>query len=174
MYTSSFYWGRKGAGLAVLSALDIALWDIKAQAAAAPLHRLLGGLIHDRIRIYASGGSSMPTLDATVAKIQAYAGQGYRAAKVGIASGAHRSYDAHIGNVYRRVHRQLADLAAEKFRVLRETMGDEFELMTQSAGSRSRSVRRFAWPMRSLRTASSSTRSHSCTGTCAASRASGT
>ena len=61
MFKSSFYWGRKGAGLAVLSAIDIALWDLKAQAAGVPLYRLLGGLARDRILAYASGGGSRQT-----------------------------------------------------------------------------------------------------------------
>ena len=135
MYKSSFYWGRKGAGLAVLSAIDIALWDLKAQAADVPLYRLLGGLARDRILVYASGGGSMPTLDETVRKVQTYAGLGYGAAKIAIASGAHRGYDARLGNLYRRLPTsQIAELAGEKFRVLRETMGPEFELLTQSAG----------------------------------------
>ena len=135
MYKSSFYWGRKGAGLAVLSAIDLALWDIKAQAADVPLYRLLGGLARDRILVYASGGGSMPTLDKTVQKVQTYAGLGYCAAKIAIASGTHRTYDDRMGNTYGRVPTsQLADLAGEKFRVLREAMGPEFELMTQSAG----------------------------------------
>ena len=34
------------------SAIDIALWDLKAQAAGMPLHRLLGGPVRDRIPIY--------------------------------------------------------------------------------------------------------------------------
>ncbi|MEM7254522.1 MAG: hypothetical protein AAF493_24145 [Pseudomonadota bacterium] len=34
------------------SAIDIALWDIKAKALGVPLHELLGGLCHDRLPIY--------------------------------------------------------------------------------------------------------------------------
>src|SRR2546428_4255130 len=36
LYVSSIYWGRTGAALSVLSAIDIALWDLKAKAAGAP------------------------------------------------------------------------------------------------------------------------------------------
>ncbi len=135
MFKSSFYWGRKGAGLAVLSAIDIALWDLKAQAAGVPLHRLLGGLARDGILVYASGGGSLATIEKTVEKVESYEGLGYRAAKIAIAPGAHRSYDARLGNIYGRTPTpELAEQAGEKFRVLRETMGPTFELMTQSAG----------------------------------------
>jgi L-alanine-DL-glutamate epimerase-like enolase superfamily enzyme len=34
------------------SAVDIALWDLKAQALGVPLYELLGGMCHDRLRIY--------------------------------------------------------------------------------------------------------------------------
>src|SRR4029079_4225402 len=47
----------------------------------------------------------------------------------------HRSYDARLGNIYGRTPTpELAEQAGEKFRVLRETMGQTFELLTQSAG----------------------------------------
>jgi galactonate dehydratase len=34
------------------SAVDIALWDLMGQQAGMPIHRLLGGLVRDRIRVY--------------------------------------------------------------------------------------------------------------------------
>ena len=36
----------------VLSALDTALWDLKGKALGAPVYELLGGKVHDKIRIY--------------------------------------------------------------------------------------------------------------------------
>ena len=42
--------GRIGA--AAVSAIDIALWDIKAQALGVPLYQLLGGLVRDRVVCY--------------------------------------------------------------------------------------------------------------------------
>lgn len=36
----------------VISALDIAMWDIKGKKLGVPIHTLLGGKIHNRIRIY--------------------------------------------------------------------------------------------------------------------------
>ena len=36
-------------GCAALSAIDIALWDIKAKALGVPLYQLLGGRVRDRV-----------------------------------------------------------------------------------------------------------------------------
>ena len=38
--------------IAVLSAIEIALWDIAGKALGVPVYRLLGGKFRDRIRVY--------------------------------------------------------------------------------------------------------------------------
>lgn len=45
-------YASSGAEMRAASAIDIALWDLMGQAAGMPIHRLLGGLARDRIRIY--------------------------------------------------------------------------------------------------------------------------
>lgn len=47
--------GRRGTSAKTVSAIDIALWDIKAKAAGMPLYRLLGGA-RERIPCYVAGG----------------------------------------------------------------------------------------------------------------------
>ncbi|MDR3303810.1 MAG: mandelate racemase/muconate lactonizing enzyme family protein [Treponema sp.] len=55
LFRQSFWAQGNGAiELAAISAIDIALWDIKGKAAAAPLYKLLGGKHRDRLRCYAS------------------------------------------------------------------------------------------------------------------------
>lgn len=44
-----------------LSAIDIALWDIKGKRLGVPLHALFGGKLHDRVRTYHWGGGNVPT-----------------------------------------------------------------------------------------------------------------
>jgi galactonate dehydratase len=39
---------------AAISAIDIALWDIVGKALGVPVYKILGGKVHDRIRVYAS------------------------------------------------------------------------------------------------------------------------
>ena len=55
MFNQSFWALGNGAVLmGAISALDIALWDIKAKAANLPLYKLLGGKHRDKLRCYAS------------------------------------------------------------------------------------------------------------------------
>lgn len=55
LYARTVDFAQKGSILAALSALDIACWDIKAQAAGVPLYRLLGAAHTERLRAYATG-----------------------------------------------------------------------------------------------------------------------
>ncbi|MCY2963576.1 MAG: bifunctional D-altronate/D-mannonate dehydratase, partial [Planctomycetota bacterium] len=51
MFRSGFFPAGR-VGCAAISALDIALWDIKAQALGVPLYQLLGGLTRDKVACY--------------------------------------------------------------------------------------------------------------------------
>lgn len=51
MFRSGFFPAGR-VGCAAISAIDIALWDIKAQALNVPLYELLGGLVRDRVVCY--------------------------------------------------------------------------------------------------------------------------
>ena len=54
MYRRTMYFGRKAVGITAMAAVDMALWDLKGKAFGQPIHRLLGGKQHARIRGYAS------------------------------------------------------------------------------------------------------------------------
>lgn len=47
--------GQKGLAIEALSAVDIALWDLKGRALGLPVHRLLGGPLRSRVEAYATG-----------------------------------------------------------------------------------------------------------------------
>lgn len=65
-----------------LSALDIAVWDLRAQQAGLPLYRLLGRPA-ERVPIYGSGRSSNTLTDAELLEgARSYAAEGYTAMKV--------------------------------------------------------------------------------------------
>ncbi len=54
MHRRTMYFGRKGVGITAMAAIDMALWDLKGKAFGQPIHRLLGGKHHDKLRGYAS------------------------------------------------------------------------------------------------------------------------
>jgi D-galactarolactone cycloisomerase len=47
--------GQKGVLIEALSAVDIALWDIRGKAVGLPIHKLLGGPIRKTVKAYATG-----------------------------------------------------------------------------------------------------------------------
>ena len=55
MFRLSDHAGYGGAEMRAISALDIALWDIKGQALGVPIYELLGGAVRRRVPVYATG-----------------------------------------------------------------------------------------------------------------------
>ncbi len=54
MHRRTQYFGRTSVTIAAMSAVDMALWDLKGKHFGEPIHRLLGGKQHARIKAYAS------------------------------------------------------------------------------------------------------------------------
>jgi L-alanine-DL-glutamate epimerase-like enolase superfamily enzyme len=82
MYRRTMYFGRSSVTIAAMSAVDMALWDLKGKAFGQPIHRLLGGKQHDRIKAYASilfGRDGRQTTEIG----QRWREAGYRAVKFG-------------------------------------------------------------------------------------------
>jgi L-alanine-DL-glutamate epimerase-like enolase superfamily enzyme len=61
LYERATNFGSRGAELRAISAIDLALWDIKGQAANMPVWQLLGGKTQDGVRIYSSIGYGKQT-----------------------------------------------------------------------------------------------------------------
>jgi len=73
--------GRKGVALCALSAVDIALWDLKAKILGLPLYRLLGPC-RTSVPIYGSGGWTTLTEDELVEEMLGYVDRGIRRVKM--------------------------------------------------------------------------------------------
>lgn len=82
MYRGSIYYGRRGAAMQAISAIDIALWDICGKFYRQPVCVLLGGQWRTRVKAY---GSTLfrPTPEAMREAVKAYLDQGFRAVKFG-------------------------------------------------------------------------------------------
>ena len=81
MYRKTMAFGRKGIGMAAISAVDIALWDLLGKSAKQPVFRLLGGRTKPRIPVYASRLYSIE-LSELAAEAKRYKQEGYRAMKL--------------------------------------------------------------------------------------------
>ncbi|HEY1186846.1 MAG TPA: mandelate racemase/muconate lactonizing enzyme family protein [Gemmata sp.] len=82
MYRRTMYFGRTAVGITAMAAVDMALWDLKGKAFGQPIHRLLGGKQHDKVRGYASilfGRDGRETADIA----RRWVAAGYSAVKFG-------------------------------------------------------------------------------------------
>ena len=105
--------GPGGVFMMALSAIDIALWDIKGKALNQPLWKLLGGTRY-RVPTYASGALMRGlTLDQSAASARVLVEKGFREVKMQLALPGDTSPDREV----------------ERARVIRENLGPDIALM---------------------------------------------
>ncbi|WP_433245461.1 enolase C-terminal domain-like protein [Actinomadura nitritigenes] len=75
--------GRPGAGAMAVSAVDIALWDLKARLLDRPLFQVLPSF-HDRVPVYGSGGFTNYPLDRLAGQLAGWVEQGIPRVKLKI------------------------------------------------------------------------------------------
>ena len=81
MYRATIPFGRKGAAIEAISAVDLALWDIAGKEAEKPVYELLGGPTKDEIPAYASNLHPVNHEKLAEEAIQ-YAEEGFEAMKL--------------------------------------------------------------------------------------------
>jgi L-alanine-DL-glutamate epimerase-like enolase superfamily enzyme len=118
MYRKTMAFGRKGIGMAAISAVDIALWDILGKSAKQPVYRLLGGKTKRRIPVYASRLYSVGLADLAE-EANRYKQDGYKAMKLRFGWGP---ADGATG-----MQRNL-----ELVRTVREAVGSEIDVMADA------------------------------------------
>jgi L-rhamnonate dehydratase len=118
MYRKTMAFGRKGIGMAAISAVDIALWDILGKSAKQPVYRLLGGRTKPRIPVYASRLYSIE-LGKLAAEAKKYKKEGYKAMKLRFGWGPTDGAEGMLRNV---------DLV----RTVRQAVGDEIDVMADA------------------------------------------
>jgi D-galactarolactone cycloisomerase len=95
---------RQGPGLMALSAVDMALWDLRGRALGQPIARLLGGPVRTRVPAYASGPFLKPGRDPYRAyrrEAERVLAPGFRALKMKV--GVNPDADGRAGQAVRRV-----------------------------------------------------------------------
>ena len=73
--------GRKGLAFCSLSAVDIALWDVKGKLLGLPLFRLLGGT-NNQVPAYASGGWTSFSVNELIEEAEQMSSEGFKLIKV--------------------------------------------------------------------------------------------
>ena len=108
--------GMKGLPISALSAIDIALWDIKGKALGMPVYKLLGGAYRNKAHAYATGlyqPQNVPSIEeALVEEALGYKKDGFGAMKLKVGYGI----DEDIGLI----------------KALREAIGDDMVLMVDA------------------------------------------
>src|SRR5262245_57444922 len=112
MWWGSHYVGRGGLAAFAISAVDIALWDLRARRRSLPLWKLLGG--HDpRVRAYAGGIDLLFPVDRLLRQTDENLAKGFRAIKM-------------------KVGRPRLRDDVERGRAMREHLGPDVPLMVDA------------------------------------------
>jgi len=112
------WWYSYQGGIAcfALSAIDIALWDLKGKLLGLPLVQMLGGAHRDRLPVIASTHAFLPSIEQEAARHGAYVReQGYQGVKVGFGKrGAARlGYEAERDITFVRLLREAVGPRAD-------------------------------------------------------------
>lgn len=109
--------GRPGVASAAVSAVDVALWDLKARLLGLPLVVLLDA-VHDAVPVYGSGGFTSYSLDQLRSQLAGWVEQGIPRVKMKV--GRHPGEDR------------------ARVRAARQAVGDEVELYVDANGAYTR------------------------------------
>lgn len=115
MYRKTLDYARKGILVAAMSAIDVAIWDLKGKILQVPVHQLLGGKKRDAITPYATGLYFRESADLNKSladEAVEYKRLGYRALKMKVGLGVKQD--------------------VEMVSAVRQAIGDDMELMVDS------------------------------------------
>lgn len=129
------FWAQGGGPViyGALSAIDVALWDIKGKWLEVPVYELLGGLVYERVRLYANGWSDNLVLPNEYAeKACQVIDDGYTALKFDpFAVTPQGKWEF----PRRSIDRNLMQLAYERVKAVRKAVGDEVDIAIEVHGN---------------------------------------
>lgn len=111
--------------MSAISAIDIALWDIKGKALGVPVYELLGGKTRDKVRVYASVMHITDDLDELAKQYVELKNMGFTAAKI-FCNGPTSSPDGKGEFFSSRIANEVA-----KVKAAREAVGDDFDFVLE-------------------------------------------
>jgi galactonate dehydratase len=121
MYRFLYYNGMGGVVLAAISAIDTALYDIVGKKLGVPVYKLLGGQVHEKLRIYANGWiEGIPrTPEALAARTKELVAKGYTGCK----------FDPFTSTPFNReVTQQDLRSAVAQVKAVREAGGPDYDI----------------------------------------------
>lgn len=117
MYRGGFF-PAQHVSSAALSAIDIALWDLKGKALGVPVYQLLGGLARDRVVCYPHNVGHRGEVDELVESCRETTGEGWRFVRFGVPD------DGGVFEPTRAVRESVRQV-----RAVREAVGDDVEIL---------------------------------------------
>jgi galactonate dehydratase len=140
LFRSFTYMGSRGAAVECLSAIDIALWDIRGKVLGKPIYELLGGPVRADIPLYTHPDQrKFTSKEAVVAEIRDIVKSGHTALKfdpfpqqgLSVDGIAREQRDGYLdGSMTRKDERAAAELTA----LIRETTGPDIEILIDAHG----------------------------------------
>ena len=140
MYRCGKFWCRVGLGTSVLSGIEAALWDLKGKMLGVPVYKLLGGLKHDKLPGYATGGPSNYPQNRLAEKIDYYRSLGFAGLKLGVGA-----YSQETGWRLASEPAEAADFEANKLEFVRRHAGSDLRVMLDAHMDNTREV---TWDLR--------------------------
>jgi L-alanine-DL-glutamate epimerase-like enolase superfamily enzyme len=124
MYSCGNFWCRVGLGVIVMNGIEAALWDLKGKALGKPVYELLGGLKHERLPGYATGGPSNYPKAHLAEKIDFYLSLGFTGFKIGAGS-----FSEENGWYTPSTPQEAADFEGDKLAFVRSHVGPDIKVM---------------------------------------------
>lgn len=135
VFRSFTYVGSRGAAVECVSAIDIALWDIRGKVLGVPIYDLLGGPVRDDILLYTHPDQSKFTSkEAVVREIEDIIASGHTALKFDPfayqRNGDEQRHGYLDGSMTRKDEREAAELTE----LIRQTTGPDVEVLIDAHG----------------------------------------
>lgn len=113
--------------MSAISAIDIALWDIKGKALGVPVYELLGGKTREKIRVYASVMTKQTDPESLTRSYKELQDMGFNAAKIFV-NGPVQTVNNGMDEFFSgRIEDEL-----EKVRICREAVGPHFDFVLEA------------------------------------------